>query len=298
MTPTAPATTGKTVLELARAGRFDQVRDLFAPNLRPMVTAETLQAASNVELARLGPVSSVGPPVAEPAHTGVIVVRVPVTCGARAPDVGGRGARIRLAHRSAARAGQRGGARRAVGAPLRAPYHFDEHDVPVGYGPLAVRHDQRASPARATPAVVLLGGSGPVDRDETIGRETSRSRTSRGAWPAAAWRCCASTRSPSPTGTRCPGARLHAGRRVRPSRRGDPSAAPAPGRRRRAGCGRRAQPGRHGRPARRGGRAVGRRAGHPGRRDAAAALGRGPAVPLPRLAGPGRPPRPSPPSRR
>lgn len=43
------------------------------------------------------------------------------------------------------------------------------------------------------PAVVLLAGSGSVDRDETLGRNKPF-RTSRGAWPAGAWRCCGSTR--------------------------------------------------------------------------------------------------------
>jgi hypothetical protein len=46
MTPTAPATTGKTVLDLAQAGRFEELRDLFAPPLRAMVPPEALQAAS------------------------------------------------------------------------------------------------------------------------------------------------------------------------------------------------------------------------------------------------------------
>jgi hypothetical protein len=42
MTATAPATTGMTVLNLAQAGRFEEIHDLFAPPLRAMVPAEAL----------------------------------------------------------------------------------------------------------------------------------------------------------------------------------------------------------------------------------------------------------------
>src|SRR5437763_2075566 len=76
----APVATGLAVLEMAQAGRFAEIRDLFAPQLRPMVTAEALQAAWAAELGRKGTVSSVGTPVSEPAGPGVVVVKVPVTC--------------------------------------------------------------------------------------------------------------------------------------------------------------------------------------------------------------------------
>jgi hypothetical protein len=51
----APVATGLAVLDMAQAGRFAEIRDLFAPQLRPMVTAEALQAASAAELGRRGP---------------------------------------------------------------------------------------------------------------------------------------------------------------------------------------------------------------------------------------------------
>jgi hypothetical protein len=46
MTATAPATTGMTVLDLAQAGRFEEIRDLFAPPLRAMVPAEAAATTS------------------------------------------------------------------------------------------------------------------------------------------------------------------------------------------------------------------------------------------------------------
>src|SRR5258708_9691075 len=75
----APAATGLAVLDMAQAGRFAELRDLFAPQVRPMVTAEALQAAWAAELAQKGPVSSVGAPVSEAAGAGVAVVKIPVT---------------------------------------------------------------------------------------------------------------------------------------------------------------------------------------------------------------------------
>jgi len=39
MTPSAPVPTGLAVLEMAQAGRFAEIRDMFAPELRAMVPA-------------------------------------------------------------------------------------------------------------------------------------------------------------------------------------------------------------------------------------------------------------------
>lgn len=66
-----------TALDMLKTGPFAQIRDLFAPQLRALVSAETFQAAWEAELARRGPVSSVGEPVSEPAIGGVVVVKVP-----------------------------------------------------------------------------------------------------------------------------------------------------------------------------------------------------------------------------
>jgi hypothetical protein len=52
----APVATSLAVLEMARAGRFTQIRDLFAPQLRAMVTAEALQVGRAAGLGRRGPV--------------------------------------------------------------------------------------------------------------------------------------------------------------------------------------------------------------------------------------------------
>jgi hypothetical protein len=172
MMQTNAAATSLAVLEMAQAGRFAQIREMFAPQLRPMVTAEAIQAAWAAELGRRGPVASIGAPASEPARGGVVVVTVPVTCehGELAVVVSvteaGQLAGIQLAPTSAAE----------PIAPWEPPGYadpdmFDEQDVTVGSGPLAVP-GTLSLPCQSGPraAVVLLAGSGPMDRDETIGR--------------------------------------------------------------------------------------------------------------------------------
>ena len=93
--PTTPVQATINALELAQAGRFAELRDLFAPPLRAMVAPEALQAAWEAELSRQGAVTSIGAPVSEPSHAGDVVVRVPVTCErggfALVASVSGRG---------------------------------------------------------------------------------------------------------------------------------------------------------------------------------------------------------------
>jgi uncharacterized protein len=167
-----PVATSLAILELAQAGRFAEIRDRFAPNLRAMVTAEALQAAWAAELGRRGPVSSVGAPLSETAGAGMTVVKVPVICERGALTLvvsvheSGWLTGIQLAPAGAAE----------PAAPWEPPAYadpeaFDEQDVLVGAGPLAVPGTlslpRRPGPL---PTVVLLGGSGPNDRDATIGR--------------------------------------------------------------------------------------------------------------------------------
>jgi len=170
-----PVQTSLAVLDMARTGRFAQIRDLFAPQLRAMVPAEALQAAWDAELARNGAVASAGPPVSEAAGPGTAVVRIPVTYerGTLTLVVSVSGGRwltgLQLAPASAAE----------PVAPWQPPAYADpekfrEQDVTLGSGPLAVPGTlslpRRPGPRAPYPAVVLLAGSGPLDRDETIGR--------------------------------------------------------------------------------------------------------------------------------
>jgi uncharacterized protein len=173
MAQTSPAEVALAALELARAGEFAQIRDLFAPSLRAMVPPEALQAAWAAELGRRGPVTAVGPPVAEPAGGGGVAVKIPVTFadGTLTVAIGVAGEQnwltgIQLLPGSAAE----------PAAPWQPPSYadpatFTESDITVGDGPLAVP-GALTRPRRdaSGPGVVLLAGSGPQDRDETIGR--------------------------------------------------------------------------------------------------------------------------------
>jgi hypothetical protein len=157
---------------MARAGNFDDIRDLFTPQLRPMVTSEAVRVAWAAELERRGTVIAVGEPVSETAGPGVILVKIPVTCerGTLALLVSmtesGELVGLQLAPSSAAE--------RTV--PWEPPTYanpeaFDELDVMLGSGPLAVPGTlSLPRGAGPFPAVILLAGSGVMDRDETIGR--------------------------------------------------------------------------------------------------------------------------------
>jgi dienelactone hydrolase len=173
MEQTTPGARAIAVLEMARTGRFAEIHDLFAPRLREMVPPESLRVAWDAEVARCGPVTSAGAPVTEPGAPGVVVVKIPVTFerGDLTVAVSLAGDQgwvmgIQILPASAAQPHQ------AWEPPGYAdPACFGEEDVTVGSGPLAVR-GTLSLPRQAGPwsAAVLLSGSGPHDRDETIGR--------------------------------------------------------------------------------------------------------------------------------
>jgi dienelactone hydrolase len=137
-----------------------------------MVSAEAIRGAWTAAVAEHGAVTTTGSPVSEPAGPGIVLVRIPVTFERGQLTIlvsisdGGWLTGIELAPASAAQ-------------PVAAweppsyvdPETFDEQDVTLGSGPLAVPGTlSRPRRSGSAPAVVLLAGSGPNDRDETIGR--------------------------------------------------------------------------------------------------------------------------------
>lgn len=164
--------TALSALDLAQSGRFAEMRDLFPPSLRDLVTTEVLKASWDTVIAREGPVTAAGAPLGEPTATGAVVVRVPVTCEhggfTLVASVGepGRLLGLQLAPPAAAE----------PTAPWEAPDYvdrgtFDEEEVTLGTGPLAVPGTISVPRGVSmSPGLVLLAGSGPLDRDETIGR--------------------------------------------------------------------------------------------------------------------------------
>jgi hypothetical protein len=157
---------------MARAGRFGEIREMFAPQLRELVTPGALEAAWAAELSRHGQVVSAGEPAAEPGSAGTADVKVPVTFehGELTLVVSVTGAGwltgIQLLPASAAQPTQ------PWQPPAYAdPGEFTDTDVTLGAGPVAVPGTlSLPHQPRPVPAAVLLAGSGPEDRDETIGR--------------------------------------------------------------------------------------------------------------------------------
>jgi uncharacterized protein len=172
MVPGSPAERVLAVIEMAQDGRFEAIRDLFLEQARPLVSAEALRGAWDEEIGRLGAISSIGTPVTELGPHGVAVVKVPVACERGAMAVVG----------SLTASGQLTGLQfpppsaAEPTAPWEPPVYadperFEEEAVSVGSGPLAVPGTLSIPAApRPCPAIVLLAGSGPNDRDGTIGR--------------------------------------------------------------------------------------------------------------------------------
>jgi dienelactone hydrolase len=170
--PVTPEARALAVVELARAGQFDEIRELFTPGLRPMVTADGLRAAWEAELAERGQLTVVGAPASDPADGAMITVQVPMTFERGQQTLAvyltrdGLLAGIQLA--------PPGNAEPAAPwepAGYADPDRFDDHEVTLGSGPLAVPGTLSLPHALGPlPALVLLGGSGPEDRDGSIGR--------------------------------------------------------------------------------------------------------------------------------
>jgi dienelactone hydrolase len=164
MTPTQ---TGLAIVELAQSGRFDDIVEMFAANLRPMVSAEAIRSAWAGAVGQHGPLIGVGTTVGEPVATGMHAVRVPL--------VFERGELTLVV--TAIDGGQLGGIQLAAAAPVEPwsvpsyvdPAAFVEREVTVGDGPFAVP-GSLCLPTSARAGVVLLSGSGPNGRDGTIGR--------------------------------------------------------------------------------------------------------------------------------
>jgi dienelactone hydrolase len=172
MTSTAPQTVALAILDLARAGQFAEIRERFTVGLRPMITAEALKAAWDTEIARRGPVTSIGTPTSEQADTQAVIVKVPVRFE--------RGELTLLA--SVIATGELAGLQLTPAdaaqppaswepPPYADPERFDEQEITLGDDPLAVPGALTLPKAAGPlPALVILGGSGPVDRDGTIAK--------------------------------------------------------------------------------------------------------------------------------
>ncbi|MEV5651314.1 alpha/beta fold hydrolase [Nocardia sp. NPDC052254] len=166
MTMTTAEETGIEVVELLRANGFTHVHEKFAAHLRALVSAENLRDAWDSVQRRHGRVTEVGEAVGEAGPADVTTVRIPIDLERGkllielVIDDSGRLTGLQLTPPT---------------EPWRPPDHvdetaFDEQDVTLGTDPYTVS-GTLTTPRQSTgcPAVVLLAGGGPFDRDGTAG---------------------------------------------------------------------------------------------------------------------------------
>ncbi len=172
MTRTDPVPTGLTVLELLKADRFAEIRDMFLPQLRDLVTAEMLRVAWVAAAGAHGRLVATGAAIAEAAGQEMTTVKILLTFDhgelalvATVADDGSL-AGLQLAPATAAQPTEPWRPASSVDTDA-----FEEHDVTFGDGPLAVPGTVSLPRTPGPwPGVVLMSGSGPNDRDETFGR--------------------------------------------------------------------------------------------------------------------------------
>jgi hypothetical protein len=137
---TTPAAAALAVIGMADQGRFAEIQERFAPQLRPMVPPEALQAAWEAEMAGSGALVWMGTPVTEPASPGATLVKVPVRFERRALTVAvglaGDQAWVTGIQLLPADAAQPTAPWQPP--PYADPESFAEQDVTLGDGPLAV----------------------------------------------------------------------------------------------------------------------------------------------------------------
>lgn len=159
-------TTSVRVVELLRDGEFARVAELFGAPLRAAVSPYSLRAAWLAEISRVGAVSAIGEPALAPFGDGLIRASVPVVCERggftllMSIDTAGLLQGLRLADDATA----------WTPPDYADPDTFDEREIIVGSGELAVPGTMSVPHGPGPwPAVVLLHGGGPFDRDETGG---------------------------------------------------------------------------------------------------------------------------------
>ncbi|HEY4456667.1 MAG TPA: alpha/beta fold hydrolase [Pseudonocardiaceae bacterium] len=159
-------------IESVTAQRFDELVDRFAPSVRTMITPDVLRAGWTTATVALGAYVGMGEPIEEPVAAGMVLVKVPVTfTGGEVValvTVTGNGelAGLQLAPaEEMARQGE--GWQPPSYAETSA---FVEHELTLGSDALAVPGTLTVPVGDGPwPAVVVLPGSGPTDRDSTIG---------------------------------------------------------------------------------------------------------------------------------
>ncbi|MFJ7213497.1 hypothetical protein [Amycolatopsis sp. NPDC098790] len=145
-----------TIVELLVDGRFDEVANRFAPELRAAVPPDALRSAWTTVAA--APVTVTGPAVTEPGQAGLTRVHVPVGGFTVVMSVDDQGVLHGLRFAPASDP-------QWTEPSYVDPQSFAERETTLGSVGATV-----TSPVEAGGAgVVLLAGGGPFDRDESAG---------------------------------------------------------------------------------------------------------------------------------
>jgi uncharacterized protein len=173
-------------MTLLLAGRYSALEEMFTPEMRAQLTEDVLRSQIAPQMRSLGAVEQTGEPVIQPAGSLMVaVINVKFSSAAIdwrfSVDRQGKiaGLFFQAADASHSPAWQH--------PSYSRPDSFREREVTVGDGawklPGTLTLPGNAN--RAVPGVVLVHGSGPLDRDETIGankpfRDLAEGLASRG----------------------------------------------------------------------------------------------------------------------
>lgn len=159
------------VIGQLRNGDYEQLVEEFLPQLRPLIPTAVLRSSWENACQQIGPISSIGEPQSVEMTTNAPTVRVLIT--------GASGAFVLII--SVAEGPALSGIQIVPAdtleppgsweSPIYArPSAFHEVEVTLGEGALAVPGTLSLPTSNESiPAVVLLAGSGPCDRDGTLG---------------------------------------------------------------------------------------------------------------------------------
>ncbi len=166
-----PTELGSTVAGRLVDGQFENVHQMLAPWLQDMVPADLLPQSWQAMVSAHGAVRELGAPTSEPAGPATTVVSVPICCE--------RGEFAVIVSVDAQSCVTGLNLRQAEQPPppdwsppqYADPTQFSEHGVTVGVAAALPVDGTLSLPDRRTPVpvVLLLPGSGPTDRDGTLG---------------------------------------------------------------------------------------------------------------------------------
>ena len=162
-----PAGHAMNVLDMIRGGRYAEAEARFGAKLRAQVSAQNLRVAWEGAILQRGAITGLGDPIVEPFQAGLTQVSIPVVCEnggltvIQTIDGAGTVEGLRLAPPIIA----------TWEPPAYArPGRFTEQEVvlPARRGAVSGTLTTPLGSAKR-PAVVLLSGGGPFDRDQTHG---------------------------------------------------------------------------------------------------------------------------------